>query len=53
MVGIATAGSTLGNLVLLPACLTLGDRLGNRKRPAAVFGLGCGVKGVGWLSRVQ
>ena len=24
MVGIATAGSTLGNLVLLPACLTLG-----------------------------
>ncbi len=27
MVGIATAGSTLGNLVLLPACLTLGDRL--------------------------
>jgi predicted RND superfamily exporter protein len=26
MVGIATAGSTLGNLVLLPACLTLGDR---------------------------
>ena len=27
MVGIATAGSTLGNLVLLPACLTLGQRL--------------------------
>ncbi len=26
MVGIATAGSTLGNLVLLPACLTLGHR---------------------------
>ncbi|MFI5460080.1 MAG: RND family transporter [Isosphaerales bacterium] len=26
MVGIATAGSTLGNLVLLPACLTLGER---------------------------
>ncbi len=26
MVGIATAGSTLGNLILLPACLTLGDR---------------------------
>ena len=26
MVGIATAGSTLGNLVLLPACLTLGRR---------------------------
>jgi predicted RND superfamily exporter protein len=33
MVGIATAGSTLGNLVLLPACLTLGRRwrLGARK----------------------
>jgi len=30
MVGIATAGSTLGNLVLLPACLTLGDRLKGR-----------------------
>lgn len=27
MVGIATAGSTLGNLILLPACLTLGERL--------------------------
>ena len=27
MVGIATAGSTLGNLILLPACLTLGARL--------------------------
>ncbi len=26
MVGIATAGSTLGNLVLLPACLTLVER---------------------------
>jgi predicted RND superfamily exporter protein len=26
MVGIATAGSTLGNLVLLPACLALGER---------------------------
>jgi predicted RND superfamily exporter protein len=26
MVGIATAGSTLGNLVLLPACLTLAAR---------------------------
>jgi predicted RND superfamily exporter protein len=32
MVCIATAGSTLGNLVLLPACLSLGDRL--RSRPA-------------------
>ncbi len=31
MVGIATAGSTLGNLVLLPACLTLGQRW-RRKR---------------------
>jgi predicted RND superfamily exporter protein len=27
MVGIATAGSTLGNIILLPACLTLGERL--------------------------
>jgi len=33
MVGIATAGSTLGNLVLLPACLTLGDRLRSRMMP--------------------
>jgi len=35
MVGIATAGSTLGNLVLLPACLTLGRRwrLALRRRP--------------------
>jgi predicted RND superfamily exporter protein len=33
MVGIATAGSTLGNLILLPACLTLGNRwLESRKR---------------------
>lgn len=32
MVGIATAGSTLGNLVLLPACLTLGERLRSRLR---------------------
>ena len=32
MVGIATAGSTLGNLVLLPACLTLGERLSVRLR---------------------
>jgi predicted RND superfamily exporter protein len=35
MVGIATAGSTLGNLILLPACLTLGERLFRRKKPAA------------------
>jgi predicted RND superfamily exporter protein len=31
MVGIATAGSTLGNLILLPACLTLGERWQSRK----------------------
>jgi predicted RND superfamily exporter protein len=31
MVCIATSGSTLGNLVLLPACLTLGDRFRNRR----------------------
>ena len=30
MVGIATAGSTLGNLLLLPACLTLGQAIRNR-----------------------
>jgi predicted RND superfamily exporter protein len=35
MVGIATAGSTLGNLVLLPACLALGHRYlaGRKHRP--------------------
>ncbi|WP_250847057.1 efflux RND transporter permease subunit [Aquisphaera insulae] len=34
MVAIATAGSTLGNLVLLPACLTLGEGLRTaRERP--------------------
>jgi uncharacterized protein len=37
MVGIATAGSTLGNLVFLPACLALGQRARSsnkaRKRP--------------------
>jgi predicted RND superfamily exporter protein len=33
MVAIATAGSTLGNLVLLPACLTLGHRWRVRSRP--------------------
>ncbi|APW59576.1 efflux RND transporter permease subunit [Paludisphaera borealis] len=32
MVAIATAGSTLGNLVLLPACLTLGERWRSRRR---------------------
>ncbi|MEA2633098.1 MAG: uncharacterized protein QOE66_3317 [Chloroflexota bacterium] len=31
MVCIATSGSTLGNLVLLPACLTLGERFRNRR----------------------
>jgi hypothetical protein len=30
MVGIATAGSTVGNLLLLPACLTLWQRLAAR-----------------------
>jgi uncharacterized protein len=35
MVAIATAGSTIGNILLLPACLTLGDRFAsNRARPA-------------------
>ena len=33
MVGIATAGSTVGNLLLLPACLSLMDRW-KRARPA-------------------
>lgn len=33
MVGIATLGSSLGNLILLPACLTLGERLKTRFRP--------------------
>jgi uncharacterized protein len=31
MVGIATLGSSLGNLVLLPACLALGHRLDTRQ----------------------
>jgi hypothetical protein len=26
MVAVATAGSTVGNILLLPACLTLGER---------------------------
>jgi len=34
MVAIATAGSTLGNLVLLPACLTLGHRWAARRQPS-------------------
>lgn len=37
MVGIATAGSTLGNLVLLPACLTLGDRFRRRRHRGAAL----------------
>ncbi len=37
MVAIATAGSTLGNILFLPACLTLGERfLAARRKPAAV-----------------
>jgi predicted RND superfamily exporter protein len=40
MVGIATAGSTLGNLILLPACLTLGhrwlERMKHRRLPQAI-----------------
>ncbi len=31
MVALATAGSTVGNLVLLPACLTLGEQLRRRR----------------------
>ncbi len=34
MVAIATAGSTVGNLVLLPACLTLGNRWMIRRESA-------------------
>lgn len=33
MVGIATLGSSLGNLILLPACLALGERM-SASRPA-------------------
>jgi len=32
MVALATAGSTIGNLILLPACLTLGERWQERRR---------------------
>jgi predicted RND superfamily exporter protein len=35
MVGIATAGSTVGNLILLPACLTLGNRWYERRQAVA------------------
>jgi uncharacterized protein len=34
MVAIATAGSTVGNILLLPACLTLGERLRVGKQQA-------------------
>jgi len=37
MVGIATAGSTLGNLVFLPACLALLERRGARERAEQVL----------------
>ncbi len=33
MVGIATAGSTLGNVIFLPACLTLGERWRSGTKP--------------------
>jgi predicted RND superfamily exporter protein len=61
MVGIATAGSTLGNLVLLPACLTLGHRWRRGTKPPrgarfptrarAWQGLGRHRFGSGWRSR--
>ncbi len=35
MVGIATLGSSIGNLVLLPACLALGHRWSKRPEPTA------------------
>jgi predicted RND superfamily exporter protein len=38
MVAIATAGSTVGNILLLPACLTLGDRLKTSRAQPAVAG---------------
>ena len=31
MVAVATAGSTLGNILFLPACLTLGERIKGRR----------------------
>jgi predicted RND superfamily exporter protein len=41
MVAIATAGSTVGNLVLLPACLTIGKRwLADKKPSMAVLPTG-------------
>ena len=38
MVAIATAGSSLGNVVLLPACLSLAHRRAERRRSRAVAG---------------
>jgi hypothetical protein len=38
MVCIANSGSILGNPVLLPACLTLGDRFRNRRAPLRPVG---------------
>jgi len=38
MVGIATLGSSVGNLVLLPACLALGERLKDRVLPRTAVG---------------
>ncbi|WP_337173402.1 MMPL family transporter [Paludisphaera sp.] len=34
MVAVATGGSTLGNLILIPACLTLDERRRQKPRPA-------------------
>ncbi|HEU5117890.1 MAG TPA: MMPL family transporter, partial [Isosphaeraceae bacterium] len=39
MVGIATLGSSIGNLLLLPACLVLGHRWANRNLKAGKFAL--------------
>jgi predicted RND superfamily exporter protein len=47
MVGLATLGSSFGNLVLLPACLALGERWRSRRRaaraPAAPSAVEAGV----------
>ncbi len=42
MVAIATAGSTVGNILLLPACLTLGQRLRARRAGLVAAGVGRG-----------
>lgn len=39
MVGIATLGSSLGNLILLPACLTLGEQVRSRFASKAAVGM--------------